>query len=90
MRLELIALYALQGDRSSCGVQARRATPTNGVFPHGSRLQELIFKQAKWSEEVNDYEAAADMYLKAKHFDKAIRILGLDANAPKLLEVMQR
>lgn len=27
-------------------------------------MQELINRQAEWSEEVNDFEAAADMYLK--------------------------
>ena len=29
-----------------------------------STVQDLINRQAEWSEEVNDFEAAADMYLK--------------------------
>lgn len=30
-------------------------------------MQDLINRQAEWSEEVNDYAAAADMYLKVIH-----------------------
>lgn len=33
-------------------------------------VQKLIHKQAEWSEESNNYEAAADMYMKAKKYDK--------------------
>lgn len=40
-----------------------------------SQVQELINKQAEWSEEVKNYDAAADMYIKAKKYDKAIAIL---------------
>lgn len=29
-------------------------------------MQDLINRQAEWSEEVNDYAAAADMYLKVR------------------------
>lgn len=52
-------------------------------------VQELIHRQAEWSEEVNDYEAAADMYLKAKKYDRAIQIIGKNEWADKLLEVMR-
>jgi len=54
-----------------------------------SSVQELIHKQAEWSEEVNDYEAAADMYLKAKKFDRAINIIGKNEWTEKLVEVMR-
>ena len=40
-----------------------------------SQVQELINKQAEWSEEVKNYDAAADMYIKAKKYDRAIAIL---------------
>ncbi len=30
------------------------------------RVAELINRQAEWSEEVNNYEAAADMYIKVR------------------------
>eukprot|EP00240_Pyramimonas_obovata_P000052 CAMPEP_0118949464 /NCGR_PEP_ID=MMETSP1169-20130426/49666_1 /TAXON_ID=36882 /ORGANISM="Pyramimonas obovata, Strain CCMP722" /LENGTH=1253 /DNA_ID=CAMNT_0006896109 /DNA_START=163 /DNA_END=3921 /DNA_ORIENTATION=+ len=54
-----------------------------------SAVQDLINKQAEWSEEVNDYEAAADMYLKARKFDRAIAIIGKNQWADKLAEVMR-
>jgi hypothetical protein len=38
-------------------------------------VQELINRQAEWSEEVKNYDAAAEMYIKAKKFDRAIAIL---------------
>lgn len=41
------------------------------------------------SEEVNDYEAAADMYLKARQFDRAIHIIGKNEWGDKLVEVMR-
>jgi len=54
-----------------------------------SSVQELIHRQAAWSEEVNDYEAAADMYLKARQFDRAIHIIGKNEWGDKLVEVMR-
>uniref|UniRef100_A0A7S0VDQ0 Intraflagellar transport protein 122 homolog n=1 Tax=Polytomella parva TaxID=51329 RepID=A0A7S0VDQ0_9CHLO len=38
-------------------------------------VQALINKQAEWSEEVKNFEGAAEMYVKAKKFDRAIVIL---------------
>jgi len=54
-----------------------------------STVQELIFRQAEWSEEVNDYESAANMYLKAKKYDKAIALIGKHEWVDKLLELMR-
>eukprot|EP00898_Chlorokybus_atmophyticus_P005973 jgi/Chlat1/6377/Chrsp44S05756 len=53
------------------------------------QVQELIQKQAEWSEEVNDYESAAEMYLKAKKYERAVQIIGSNAWTDKLLEVMR-
>ena len=39
---------------------------------------------------MNDYEAAADMYLKARKFDRAIAIIGKNQWADKLAEVMRQ
>jgi hypothetical protein len=42
---------------------------------HGAgagRLQELISKQAEWSEEVNNYDAAAEMYIKVCTYHLAL------------------
>ena len=52
-----------------------------------SSVQELMQRQAEWSEEVNDYQAAADMYLKVKKYDKAINILGKQGNMNKLIDI---
>lgn len=37
-------------------------------------VQELIGRQAEWSEETQNYEAAAEMYINAKKYEKAISI----------------
>jgi len=52
-------------------------------------VQELIKKQAEWSEEVNDFEAAADMYLKAKKYERAIQLIGKNQWSDKLVTVMR-
>eukprot|EP00899_Mesostigma_viride_P007013 jgi/Mesvir1/16312/Mv12764-RA.1 len=52
-----------------------------------TNVQTLIQQQAEWSEEVADYEAAADMYLKARQYEKAIALIGKHEWKEKLLEV---
>jgi len=51
--------------------------------------QEFVQRQAEWAEEVADYAAAADMYLKAKRWDKAIMLIGKNEWKDKLVEVMR-
>eukprot|EP00873_Tetraselmis_striata_P015075 jgi/Tetstr1/435339/TSEL_024257.t1 len=51
-------------------------------------MQDLINRQAEWSEEVNDYAAAADMYLKAKKYERAVSIIGQNNWFEKLVEVV--
>ncbi|KAJ9521796.1 hypothetical protein QJQ45_024656 [Haematococcus lacustris] len=53
------------------------------------QVQELINKQAEWSEEVKNYDAAAEMYIKAKKFDRAIAILAKHGWWEKLIEVVR-
>ncbi|GFH10764.1 WD_REPEATS_REGION domain-containing protein, partial [Haematococcus lacustris] len=45
--------------------------------------------QAEWSEEVKNYDAAAEMYIKAKKFDRAIAILAKHGWWEKLIEVVR-
>lgn len=54
-----------------------------------SQVQELINKQAEWSEEVKNYDAAAEMYIKAKKYDRAIAILARHAWWDKLIHVVR-
>uniref|UniRef100_A0A061R9P9 Intraflagellar transport protein 122 n=1 Tax=Tetraselmis sp. GSL018 TaxID=582737 RepID=A0A061R9P9_9CHLO len=53
-----------------------------------TQVEDLINRQAEWSEEVNDFEAAADMYIKAKKFDRAIAIIGRHGWYAKLAEIV--
>ncbi|GMH36992.1 hypothetical protein BSKO_04865 [Bryopsis sp. KO-2023] len=50
-------------------------------------VQDLISRQAEWSEEVNDLEGAADMYIRARKYDKAVSILVKHGWLGKLLQV---
>mmetsp|Transcript_5353 Transcript_5353/g.11710 ORF Transcript_5353/g.11710 Transcript_5353/m.11710 type:complete len:1236 (+) Transcript_5353:188-3895(+) len=54
-----------------------------------AQVQELINKQAEWSEEVKNYDAAAEMYIKAKKYDRAIAILARHAWWDKLIQVVR-
>ncbi|KAL0031263.1 hypothetical protein WJX77_012099 [Trebouxia sp. C0004] len=42
----------------------------------GPVSQSLVQRQAEWNEETKDFQAAAEMYLQAKKFDKAVAIMG--------------
>lgn len=52
-------------------------------------MQDLISRQAQWSEEVEDARGAAEMYIKAKNYDKAIAILGKHGWLDRLLLVVR-
>ncbi|KXZ55139.1 hypothetical protein GPECTOR_3g29 [Gonium pectorale] len=53
-------------------------------------VQELINRQAEWSEEVKNYDAAAEMYIKAKKYDRAIAILAKHQWWDKLIAVVRQ
>ena len=52
-------------------------------------VREFAHRQAEWAEEVSDYAAAAEMYVQAKQWDKAVALLGQTDNKDKLAEVMR-
>lgn len=52
-------------------------------------VQELINRQAEWSEDTKNYEAAAEMYIKAKKYDRAIAILARHGWWEKLIGVVR-
>mmetsp|Transcript_18911 Transcript_18911/g.49275 ORF Transcript_18911/g.49275 Transcript_18911/m.49275 type:complete len:1222 (+) Transcript_18911:159-3824(+) len=54
-----------------------------------AQVQELINKQAEWSEETKNFDGAAEMYIKAKKYDRAIAILAKHAWWEKLITVVR-
>lgn len=50
-------------------------------------VQEIIQRQAEWTEETNDHETAADMYLVAGQSEKALTLLAEHGPVSKLIEV---
>lgn len=53
----------------------------------GGHVQELMQRQAEWSEEVNNNAQAAEMYIKLNKFERAIALLGKGNNVDKLTEL---
>lgn len=51
--------------------------------------QNLISRQAEWSEEVEDVKSAAEMYIQAKNYDKAVALLGKHGWGDMLLQVVR-
>ncbi|KAL0036626.1 hypothetical protein WJX79_003303 [Trebouxia sp. C0005] len=64
--------------------------PSAGRSPGqaGPVSQSLVQRQAEWNEEMKDFQAAADMYLQAKKFDKAVAIMGRNHWWDKLNQVV--
>ena len=52
-------------------------------------VREVIQRQAQWSEEVNDFEAAGEMYMKAKKYDKAAALFIHQNLNNKLIEIVR-
>ena len=52
-------------------------------------VQEIIQRQAEWTEEAKDHETAADMYLAAGQPEKALALLVQHGPASKLIEVIE-
>lgn len=50
-------------------------------------VQEIIQRQAEWTEETKDHETAADMYLVAGQPEKSLALLVEHGPASKLIEV---
>jgi intraflagellar transport protein 122 len=50
-------------------------------------VQEIIEKQAEWTADTQDHEAAADTYIAAGQLDKALVLLTEHGPASKLIEV---
>lgn len=50
-------------------------------------VQEIIQRQAEWTEQTNDHETAADMYLAANQPEKALALLVAHGPVSKLIEV---
>lgn len=67
--------------------EAKRWADSVGTSGGGAHVQELMQRQAEWSEEVNDNVQAAEMYIKLGKFDKAIALLGRGTNVEKLAEL---
>lgn len=59
-------------------------TPSN----READVQEIIQRQAEWTEEAKDHETAADMYLVAGQPEKALALLVKHGPASKLIEVI--
>ncbi|KAF8070897.1 5-methyltetrahydropteroyltriglutamate--homocysteine methyltransferase [Scenedesmus sp. PABB004] len=55
----------------------------------GAVVAELVGRQAEWSEETANYEAAAEMYIKARRFDRAIALLAKHGWWERLLGLMR-
>ena len=56
---------------------------------HVDSVNEVIQRQAQWSEEISDFEAAADMYIKVKKFDKAAALYMQEEANDKLIEIVR-
>jgi intraflagellar transport protein 122 len=52
------------------------------------KVQEIIQKQAAWTEEKNDHATAADMYLIAGQLEKALALIAEHGPPSKLIEVL--
>lgn len=50
-------------------------------------VQEIFQRQAEWTAEAQDHEAAADMYIAAGQLDKSLALLAEHGPASKLIEV---
>ncbi|MCO5559215.1 hypothetical protein L7F22_012810 [Adiantum nelumboides] len=55
-----------------------------------AKVQEIIQKQAEWTEEKNDHATAADMYLIAGQPEKALALVAEHGPPSKLIEVARR
>eukprot|EP00735_Rhodelphis_limneticus_P013896 TRINITY_DN7858_c0_g1::TRINITY_DN7858_c0_g1_i1::g.23657::m.23657 TRINITY_DN7858_c0_g1::TRINITY_DN7858_c0_g1_i1::g.23657 ORF type:complete len:1206 (-),score=375.70,sp/A8WGF4/IF122_XENTR/55.15/0.0,WD40/PF00400.27/1e+02,WD40/PF00400.27/1.8e-10,WD40/PF00400.27/5.9e+02,WD40/PF00400.27/14,WD40/PF00400.27/0.33,WD40/PF00400.27/13,WD40/PF00400.27/0.039,WD40/PF00400.27/1.9e+02,Coatomer_WDAD/PF04053.9/43,Coatomer_WDAD/PF04053.9/56,Coatomer_WDAD/PF04053.9/70,Coatomer_WDAD/PF04053.9/0.32,Coatomer_WDAD/PF040 len=55
----------------------------------GISVKDLIRQQADWSSEVNDLKGAAEMYIAAGEYVKAIQILGDKASIEELIELVR-
>ncbi|WZN66107.1 intraflagellar transport protein 122 [Chloropicon roscoffensis] len=52
-------------------------------------VREVIQRQAQWSEEVNDFEAAGEMYMKAKNYEKAAGLFIHQNLNNRLIEIVR-
>jgi intraflagellar transport protein 122 len=52
-----------------------------------ANVQEIIQRQAEWTEKTNDPKTAADMYLIASQPEKALALLAEHGPVSKLIEV---
>eukprot|EP00879_Flechtneria_rotunda_P020074 GHRR01021110.1.p1 GENE.GHRR01021110.1~~GHRR01021110.1.p1 ORF type:complete len:1138 (+),score=467.94 GHRR01021110.1:213-3626(+) len=73
---------------------ARNGTLVKGAAGGGAAggaaaVTELIGRQAEWSEEIANYEAAAEMYIKAKKYDRAIALLVKNSWWDRLLKLVR-
>ncbi|KAK9811224.1 hypothetical protein WJX72_000251 [[Myrmecia] bisecta] len=75
------------GEATAFAEQQARSAPSGGA---PVAVQDYASKQAEWSEEVSDFSAAAEMYLQAKKYDKAIAIIGRQGWWDKLCAVTGR
>ena len=73
-------------DAAGTDAAAPGAGPPAGA---DANVQQLMRRQAEWSEEVRDYGAAADMYLKAQNHEKAIALLAKGRKTEKLSELVR-
>ncbi|MCO5572874.1 hypothetical protein L7F22_026633 [Adiantum nelumboides] len=55
-----------------------------------AKVQEIIQKQAEWTEEKNDHATAADMYLVAGQPEKALALVAEHGPPSKFIEVARR
>jgi len=53
----------------------------------GQDVSGINFKQAKIAMEVGNWETAANIYLQAKQYDKAIELYGTNGKVDKLIDI---
>ncbi|KAH7444793.1 hypothetical protein KP509_02G092100 [Ceratopteris richardii] len=71
---------------------AKAIAEKTSVTDRGSKttVQEIIKKQAEWTEEKNDHATAAEMYLIAGQPEKALTLIVEHGPPSKLIEVVRR
>lgn len=65
----------------------REVNDTTTPSEREADMQEIIQRQAEWTEETKDHETAADIYLVAGQPEKALALLVEHGPASKLIEV---
>ncbi|XRB06728.1 intraflagellar transport protein 122 [Pycnococcus provasolii] len=69
---------------------AESAGPNLSATALGSAAyDELVRRQAEWSEQTSDHDSAAEMYIKAGRVDRAVQLLVKNNRTSKLLDIVR-